>query len=281
MRLLKITLATFCVAACLPNAARADIVSLASGNSTVSIKTSGAGASWNEWTLDGLNYLVQQSYWYRVGASGPEKPLEALPSAYTVTKSDPLEPADIAKITYTGPGFKVILSYWLTGGDSAGENADMALGIKIQNTSSSANLNFHFFQYSNFDLGGKGPNQVAEFKELGRVRQTDQHSLYEETVVTSAPSRYEIGTPSGLLGKLNDGVASNLSNAPAVGTWTSPNDIAWAMQWDRTIAKSSAFLISEDTLIDPVPEPAGIVLGGTALAAVVLARARRSRLFRG
>jgi hypothetical protein len=255
--------------------APASVINFVSGNSTAQITTS---TGLTRWTLDGVNYLNNQSFWYRTGSSGREQPLAALPNTFTVGTTDPTAGPDIATLTYTGTGFKVVLIYTLMGGQDVGENAEMGVMVGVINTSG-ASLGMHLFEYSDFNLGNQGPGQIAYVGGFGDIKQTDQHSLFERTTTSVAPQRYEVGTATGLMAKFTDTSITTLSDSPHVGIWTNPADTAWAFQWDFTMAKGASFLFSQDTAIDPVPEPASLALlaSSALLVGVNVLRRRRAR----
>ena len=140
--------------------------------------------------------------------------------------------------------------------------ADIGEAIRIKNTSGSS-LDFHFFQYSDFDLGCPGNDVIQLGKNLqgkfNEAAQSDGAVGLTETVVTPGANHGEAAFFNTTLVKLNDGVASVLSdNLNPVG----PGDVTWAFQWDFTIAPGGSFLISKDKYlqIQNVPEPSSMLL---------------------
>src|SRR6266446_6546710 len=98
------------------------------------------------------NQLNKQWFWYRVGTTGPEASID------TLTLLTPSQPtANHVTMTYldTLGRFNLTIDYLLTGGTPTSGTADIAENIRINNTSG-APLNYHFFQYSDFDMGGDG-----------------------------------------------------------------------------------------------------------------------------
>ena len=53
-------------------AVAAPIATLTEENSTVQFDLGSAGVGMNQWTVDGLDRLAEQSFWYRVG-NAPSK----------------------------------------------------------------------------------------------------------------------------------------------------------------------------------------------------------------
>ena len=105
-----------------------------------------------DWLVDGTDHLFRQWFWYRVGPGGPEAPIDTLgaPTVLTLSTDGELDD-DAAFISYAGPGFAIEVLYVLTGGTFGSNTSDLAEIIRIRNTGV-APLDFHFFQYSDFDL---------------------------------------------------------------------------------------------------------------------------------
>ena len=251
------------------SAMRADAatgVVLNSGNSTVGIDPY-TQAGVNQWHVDGINALSKQWFWYRVG-SNPEQPISAI-GAPVITPIN----AYSAKLVYTMPGlFDIQVTYTLQGGQAGSGTADLSEQIRINNLSANP-LDFHFYQFSDFNLG-LADSLVLSQNLLGKFYRAAQSSgpvSLQETVVSPGASHGEAGLGGFTLGRLNDGLATTLNdNANAVG------DVTWAFQWDSQIAAGGSFVIGKDKrLVVAVPEPTTVALAGLGLALLLGAARRR------
>src|SRR5262249_25593325 len=143
-------------------------------------------------------------------------------------------------ITYAGTGalagLSVQVDYLLNGGIAGSHASDVAETINITNTTGSS-LDFHFFEYSGFDLNGDDTSQVVNFANANTVNQQGGGVVLSETVVTPAPSAHQAALFPVLLNSLNDGSPTTLNGTNNAG----PGDATWAFQWDTTIANNSSF----------------------------------------
>jgi hypothetical protein len=243
-------------------------IMLTDHNSTVTIDP-GSPSGTNSWVIDGTNQLYQQWFWYRIGAT-PESSIDTLGTP-TVANPDPT----IAIITYSTPQLEVKLTYVLTGGAWGSGQSDLAETIRIWNKGGSA-IDFHFFQYSDFDLDGTPGDDTLAFCNANMVCQVGEHSALSETVVTPAPDHHEGAMFPTILNKLNDGAPTTLTDLPALGVALGPGDVTWAYQWDKVIAAGGTFIISKDKAMREVPEPCTLVLW-CGLGGLGLLIARRQR----
>lgn len=274
-RRLGLILVLLGLAICGPSSGRAAVMTLENGNSIFSVDaTSQAGA--NSWTVDGARNLYQQWFWYRIGSTGPEASIDTISApviSYGDLDGDLLN--EIGKTTYENGTIKVEVIYSLSGGAPGSGVADVGEQIKVSNKTSTA-LDFHFFQYSDFDLTGSAGGDTLKFVNANTVRQYGDGATLSETVVTPAASHFEGDYWASTINKLNDNVATTLND---LNSTSSPGDVTWAFEWDTQITRSGSFSISKDKQIVPVPEPCTLIvwsgLGGLGL---LLARRRRQRL---
>jgi len=254
---------------------RAQIVTLVDGNSSATVNLDSAatpnGLGMTNWSIAGINNLAQQWFWYRVGSSGPENPINTIGG---LTFSTPN--ARTLYATYNNGAYGVTINYLLTGSASS-LSADISESISITNATASP-LPFHFFQYSDFDLlGSPGGDTVQLGKNLrGLYNEADQFkdgAALTETVVTPGANNGEATNYNSTLLKLSDAATDNLANSP--GPYT--GDATWALQWDFVIPAGSSVGITKDKYIQitQIPEPSLLALLSLGIVGFAM-RKRRS-----
>ncbi len=231
------------------------------------------------WTVDGIEQIFQQWFWFRVGNSqersiedGPDDgDLGPMRLDFTGTR-DSNNDGDIdtlfaryevdTNVTNAPPPFSVEILFRMDGGALGSGVSDIQEQIRIINTNAfgTPDLDLHFFQYVDFDLAGTPLDDTVALLSSNTVLQTDGQGLMTaaETVVSPRATLHElgvIGDPSvtATRDKLDDGDADNLD--PTVLLRTDVN-ATWAFQWDLRIPAGGTALISKDkaiTFIIPVP----------------------------
>jgi hypothetical protein len=187
-------------------------------------------------------------------------------------------------------GYGVSVNYLLTGGSGSnpldGSASDIAETISITN-GTAAPLEFHFFQYSAFQLGGDsgdmsirlGKNLRGLYNEATVTKTNLAYSFaVSETVVSPGAARGEVDLFNGTLGRLSDGSATTLNNNNGPVASVGGNGPTWAFQWDFIIAPGSSVGISKDKFLQyvPTPEPSTAALLGLGAATALILRRRRS-----
>ena len=246
---------------------------LVDGNSIAAFDTSLPDNHYS-WEVDGVDHLFQQAFWFRLGTVDPETSLHTLPidvEGTTDTNFDGDD--DTLFVRYIGLDFDAEVRYTLDGGAPGSFASDLAEQVSITNTGSIP-LDFHFFQYVDFDLAGSEEFDTAVFTNANAVQQTQGPLAISETVITPAASHREIDYFPATHSKLTDASPTTLSDTPAIGTPLGPGDVTWAFQWDVVIAPGLTFQISKDKNLVGVPEPTALALAGLALGGMLFGRRR-------
>ncbi len=231
---------------------------LVDDNSSTDFDTDSQANAFN-WEVDGRDQLHQQAFWYRVG-NVAEQSLDTLPHPVEGTTDTNFDgDADTLFVRYLGAGFRIDVRYALDGGTTGSRASDITEQISIVNLGQ-APLDFHFFQYSDFELNGTATGDSAVFTNANAVVQSEGALSVSETVITPVPSHREIAFFDTTRSKLNDGVATTLSDTPPTGVVLGPGDVTWAYQWDVVIPAFGTFQISKDKNLTGVPEPATFAL---------------------
>jgi PEP-CTERM motif len=249
--------------------AQAAPTTLTDRNSSAGIDPSAQAGMFN-WTVNSINQLAQQWFWYRIGPTGPESSIDTL-SLFSNTATDTNGNGlnDTLSLSYgngatpAASSFLLDVTYSLQGTRAAGSSIGETINIK-NNTSSP--LDFHFFQYSHFTLGGVAGGETEALLNPNTVRVLGTGNLFSETVVTRAPNHYELAFNPTTINRLNDASATQLSDGP---TTAGPGDVTWAFEWDQTLNPTGqagdTLTISKDKTLQLVPEPGTLALMATGL----------------
>jgi hypothetical protein len=249
--------------------ASAALLTLIDDNSSADFDTATPGNNYN-WFVDNTDLLAQQAFWYRIGNAGPEFSVHTLPIGVQGTTDHNFDGnPDTLFVRYNGAGFRVETTYLLDGGTPGSGESDMTETISIINQTV-APLDFHFFQYADFDLSAA---DTVVFTNPNAVQQTGGGIRLSETVVTPVPSHREAEFFPVTLNKLNDALPTTLIDNAGAGA----GDVTWAYQWDVVVPPSGTFQISKDKNISTIPEPATTGLLATAAGIALATRRRRRR----
>ncbi len=241
-------------------------VILSDQNTSASIDFESQAGMFN-WSVDGVNQIAQQWFWFRLGNTA-ETSIDTLPlvgSQVSDTNGgvggDPA--ADTLAVRYGSTStFFIDFRYTISGGTAGSGTADMGEFVTITNNSGSP-LDFHLFQYSDFDLGNTAGGDTVQLLNPNTVVVTGDATIFTETVVTPAADHYELAFFPTTLNELNDGVATTL---PDGSVFVGPGNVTWGFQWDKLIGAGGAYTISKDKNFQPVPEPGSLLLLGLGLA---------------
>lgn len=256
------------LAAGLAGTAIGQVYTLEDFNSATTFNVGGGGGSQIAWTVDGVNQLFNQRFFYRAAGMGDEVPVDTLPlTGQQVTDNNGFDDPrlDALSLRYTDAAntLEFRTTFTLRGGSPGSGTADLAETIRISNTGN-APVSLSFFQYVDFDLGGTPSGDFGQIN-LGPTVSASQNdgagSFISETVVAPSPNGWQIGTFPSIVNLFGNGAIDNLNNfAGPIG----PTDVTWAFQWNITVNPGSSFIISKDKLIFiPTPGTAALLgLGG-------------------
>ncbi|MGA2723320.1 MAG: PEP-CTERM sorting domain-containing protein [Bryobacteraceae bacterium] len=236
-------------------------ITLSDSDSVVLIDpTSSAGIY--SWSVDGVNQLAQQWYWYRIGATGVAQSIDNL-GLLSIVQALP----DQATLSYgSATGLEVILKLTLDGGPVGSGLGDLDTQVQIDNHAS-ATTTVHFFEYNNFELNGVtgGQSVTLTGTPVNSAIQSNGLTSLAEEVAGPAPEEYEAALTPVILNGLNTVSGYTLNDTATAG----PGDATWAFEWDKTLGHNGAYLLSKDeSLSVVVPEPATIFGMGVILLAV-------------
>jgi hypothetical protein len=247
---------------------------LTSGNSSITINPASDQLA-TAWMIDGQLQMALQGFYFRVGGVGGEASISTL-SLISQTQTTP----GSLTVTYGNGLFNIETIYSLVGGAAGSGNADLSEQIRITNLTGNA-LDFHFFQYTDFDLGAASPGDTVQLGQnlqglYNEALQTKGNVIYSDTILTPGANHGEVGTFPSTLNGLNDSNPTTLSdNAGPLNS----SDATWAFQWDRVIAGGSTFIIGLDknVYVIPIPEPSVGTLIPVGLGLIAAARRLRQR----
>jgi hypothetical protein len=262
---------------------QAQIYDISSQNSSLQVDLSGANAGLSDWTVNGVNQLEQQWFYYSIG-SGPVESINTLApwstpvlggnAAFGVMLNTNLSE------TYASSALSVQTTVKLVGGSSGSGSSTLDTSIVINNLTGT-NETLHFYQYSDFGLGGVTGGQNVQFAG----------TIFPYSVTQTGLGGPLVGSITSVSGGLSDSVEEiagivdgnqfglkNGNSAPAFGGPLSAGtgDVDYAYEIDVNLAASgagSAVTIGE---IQAVPEPSSITL--ILLGMIALALSMRNRL---
>jgi hypothetical protein len=265
----------------------AQTYTLSSQDSSLQINLAGGGVS--QWMIDGANQLNQQWFYYSVG-SGPVYSIDTIAPWTAPTITGGTSPT--LTETYANSFISVKAKFTLQGQPSGSGKATLGDAITINNLSANAQT-YHFYQYSDFYLGGFSGNQNVQFNPSGATTayQVVQTGLAGGTLTgtvtalsggASVVPREQAGFYDGLnFGLGNGNAAPTLNNTLSAGT----GNVVYAYQWDVTLAAygspGSSLTLSEIQAVVPEPSSVALVLSGMLALAFYHRRRQAKQRFLG
>ncbi len=203
----------------------------------------------NSFTVDTVERVFQQWFWYRVGPSDAEQSLDLLPKKVASSQPTPTS----LQTSYTLAGqFDISALYELTSYPLGAGKASLKKTITITNTSAAV-LDYHLFEYSDYDLSdadtiiGDSDNiEVHNFKLYQNGAQADGSGVTYTHDSSLPPSSYDLDDGSlSLRDSLRDIDPTNFSIPQTPYGYGS--DKQFVKQWDLTIpaGQSVTFTITD------------------------------------
>jgi hypothetical protein len=246
----------------------AQIYTINNKNSSAQIDVaSGPGGVFN-WVVDGVDQLNQQWFYYRAGSAGPEHPIESIDNTPVIATPN----TNRLDLTYANSGYSVKVAYTLTGSTAGSGNSGLQEQITVQNTSSS-NVVFHFFQYSDFDLGGVTGGQAVRIStnaggQFTAVQTSSWWRVTETVAVPLVAPRVEAAVYNQTWLSLTDGNPTTLNGVTNAGF----GNVTFTAQWDMSLAPGGSKVFSK--IMTVVPEPSSFALVSLGVLAAVGLRRR-------
>jgi hypothetical protein len=234
-----------------------------------------------QWTVNGVNQLNLQTFYYSVG-SGPAVSIYTLGllSGPTITTNISKTEVDL-NATYGDSTIGIGTLYMLTSSPLGSSQSRLGQTLTINNPTASTQV-YHFYQYSDFELGGASGSQSLQFYSNGfgqyyQVVQTASSGTILTGLVTavtggiSAQAEVQAGLYDGNNFGLGGGNPVTLNNTLTAG----PGNAVYAYEWDVTLAAGTSLTISEIQTV--VPEPSSVALVASGILGLALLRRRRQR----
>ena len=231
--------------------------------------TGGFSAGLTDWTINGVNELQEQWFYYSVG-NGPVASIDSIsaPSAPVTTTGN----VPTLTTTYANSTLSVTAGFSLQSQPLGSPRASLATSITLDNTASTTQT-FHFYQYSDFSLGGLTGGQSVQFfnpsPQYEVLQSGNGGSLTGLLTAVSGGTGDTVEEQAGLFNGqrfgLTNGTPVTLNNTLTAG----PGNVNFAYEIDATLAPGTSLTISE---LQTVPEPSTLALIAPGVLALFCGR---------
>jgi len=244
-----------------------DGIVLGDGNSTATFDNTNGQYSW---TVDGVEHLYAQEFYFRRSGFNDEQNLNTMTLlGQAINDTNPFsdDRADSISTLYSdNNGLEVETLFTLRGSGQGSGASALAEQITLTNTGTST-IFLSFFQYVDFDLGGDASDDWGRIVDGNTATQYDDEFAISETVATPSPTLFQMGDESDISALWSNGVIDNLN-----GDADYQGDVAWAFQWNVELEAGDSFLISKNKSIVPTPSSLALL----ASAGLLTTRRRRA-----
>lgn len=241
------------------------------------IATNDSDADLDVFEIGGVDQLYSHRFWITYGANSPVNPLTDNELSVTMTFTAATQDADTRQIVlvFENSILRITITYTLTSTGPTTATVDYA--ALVENISGD-DLDLSLVSYVDFDLDESSGGDTAEYDPgTTTLTQTDVRAIGRAVLVT-VPDHFDVGAccDSNVIGRLVDG---HLSDDPGP---FGPGDAVAAFQYDLALATAGSTTLTgrlEAEVLpgEALPAPLASPLGLLAMAATLLALARRRR----
>jgi len=236
------------------------------------------------WTINGVNQLSQESFYFNSGSGVTELNNSMIISESVSHTASPSSGYNELSVAYDlGSGFEADFTYVL---GIAGNNYSLTPTIYIYNNNLSGSANISFYQFATFVLGNASGSQNVQ---MSTITPGSQYQAYQTGGGASLTDLVQPITPVGVTitteMQADSGAPFGPSNISANPLDTNPlaaNQLAgsgsvdFAYEWDVTgLQAGTSFEISESSETITVPEPSSMALVASGIFALALMSRRR------
>ena len=193
----------------------------------------GSNAGVTSYTVDGVNHMVQEAWWFRSSTTAVEVPIASFGVISAVATDEDLDgDDDKLVITYTPATFGLnvlTVTYELTGGAPGSGIANLFERVFPSVPQFST---VDFYLYTNFDAEGN-PINTAVRTAVDTVDQGVSGPPFATTTIMDTPTEVEFNSPASLLARLNDASPDTFVDTPVSNSF-GPADAAFVAHHVRS-----------------------------------------------
>jgi hypothetical protein len=241
---------------------RAQIDNLSARNTALQIDVAGGTPGLSDWTVNGINQLDQQWFYYSVGG-GSISSIDNIGTFSSSLINAGFSPS-LTEV-YSNSTFLLTTTYILGSGQVGSGTASLSTTVTLQNLSG-ATQNIDLYQYSDFWLGGVSGGQNVQFTTTN-----SPYNVFQSG--TGGPLNGKISSVSGGTGDVVEEVAGLfngtqfgiVNGGPTVTLNDSPlsagtGNVNYAYEIESSLTASGAGSSVTISELQTVPEPSSLAL---------------------